>query len=43
MSPIGLLTTRRLGWLTLAQSCGALNDNLMKNAMVCLLYTSRCV
>jgi acyl-[acyl-carrier-protein]-phospholipid O-acyltransferase/long-chain-fatty-acid--[acyl-carrier-protein] ligase len=36
MSPIGLLTTRRLGPLVLAQSCGALNDNLVKNAMVVL-------
>src|ERR1700722_4121224 len=36
MSPIGLLRTRRLGPLVLAQSCGALNDNLVKNAMVVL-------
>src|ERR1700722_16571832 len=36
MSPIGLLKTRRLGPLVLAQSCGALNDNLVKNAMVVL-------
>jgi acyl-[acyl-carrier-protein]-phospholipid O-acyltransferase/long-chain-fatty-acid--[acyl-carrier-protein] ligase len=36
MSPIGLLKTRRLGPLALAQSCGALNDNLVKNAMVVL-------
>jgi len=36
MSPIGLLRTRRLGPLALAQSCGALNDNLVKNAMVVL-------
>src|SRR6202453_2619095 len=36
MSPIGLLKTRRLGPLVLAQSCGALNDNLVKNAMVAL-------
>ena len=35
-SPIGLLRTRRLGPLALAQSCGALNDNLVKNAMVVL-------
>src|ERR1700689_3919001 len=36
MSPIGLLKTRRLGPLALAQSCGAVNDNLVKNAMVVL-------
>jgi acyl-[acyl-carrier-protein]-phospholipid O-acyltransferase/long-chain-fatty-acid--[acyl-carrier-protein] ligase len=36
MSPIGLLRTRRLGPLALAQSCGAVNDNLVKNAMVVL-------
>jgi acyl-[acyl-carrier-protein]-phospholipid O-acyltransferase/long-chain-fatty-acid--[acyl-carrier-protein] ligase len=36
MSPLGLLKTRRLWPLTLAQSCGALNDNLVKNAMVVL-------
>jgi acyl-[acyl-carrier-protein]-phospholipid O-acyltransferase/long-chain-fatty-acid--[acyl-carrier-protein] ligase len=35
-SPIGLLRTRRLWPLALAQSCGALNDNLVKNAMVVL-------
>src|ERR1700730_15071781 len=35
-SPIGLLKTRRLWPLVLAQSCGALNDNLVKNAMVVL-------
>ena len=35
-SPLGLLKTRRLWPLTLAQSCGALNDNLVKNAMVVL-------
>src|SRR6187551_4065501 len=35
-SPIGLLKTRRLWPLALAQSCGALNDNLVKNAMVVL-------
>ena len=35
-SPIGLLATRRLGPLVLAQACGALNDNLVKNAMVVL-------
>ena len=36
VSPIGLLKTRRLGPLALTQSCGALNDNLVKNAMVVL-------
>jgi acyl-[acyl-carrier-protein]-phospholipid O-acyltransferase / long-chain-fatty-acid--[acyl-carrier-protein] ligase len=36
MSPLDLLRTRRLGPLVLAQSCGALNDNLVKNAMVVL-------
>jgi acyl-[acyl-carrier-protein]-phospholipid O-acyltransferase / long-chain-fatty-acid--[acyl-carrier-protein] ligase len=36
LSPIGLLQTRRLWPLALAQSCGALNDNLVKNAMVVL-------
>jgi acyl-[acyl-carrier-protein]-phospholipid O-acyltransferase/long-chain-fatty-acid--[acyl-carrier-protein] ligase len=36
MSPFQLLRTRRLGPLVLAQSCGALNDNLVKNAMVVL-------
>ena len=36
MSPMALLRTRRLGPLALAQSCGALNDNLVKNAMVVL-------
>ena len=36
MSPMDLLKTRRLGPLVLAQSCGALNDNLVKNAMVVL-------
>ena len=35
-SPLGLLKTRRLWPLALAQSCGALNDNLVKNAMVVL-------
>ena len=34
--PLGLLKTRRLWPLVLAQSCGALNDNLVKNAMVVL-------
>ena len=36
VSPIGLLKTRRLWPLALTQSCGALNDNLVKNAMVVL-------
>ncbi len=31
-----MLKTRRLGPLVLTQSCGALNDNLVKNAMVVL-------
>ncbi len=35
-SPLALLRTRRLWPLALAQSCGALNDNLVKNAMVVL-------
>jgi len=35
-SPLGLLKTRRLWPLALTQSCGALNDNLVKNAMVVL-------
>jgi acyl-[acyl-carrier-protein]-phospholipid O-acyltransferase / long-chain-fatty-acid--[acyl-carrier-protein] ligase len=35
-SPLGLLKTPRLWPLALAQSCGALNDNLVKNAMVVL-------
>ena len=33
---LSLLKTRRLWPLVLAQSCGALNDNLVKNAMVVL-------
>jgi len=37
---LSLLATRRLGPLVLAQACGALNDNLVKNAMVVLaLFT----
>ena len=36
VSPIGLLKTRRLWPLALTQSCGALNDNLVKNAMIVL-------
>jgi acyl-[acyl-carrier-protein]-phospholipid O-acyltransferase / long-chain-fatty-acid--[acyl-carrier-protein] ligase len=35
-SPLGLLKTHRLWPLALSQSCGALNDNLVKNAMVVL-------
>ncbi len=35
-SPLGLLKTRRLWPLALTQSCGALNDNLVKNAIVVL-------
>ena len=35
-SPLGLLKTRRLWPLALTQSCGALNDNLVKNALVVL-------
>ena len=35
-SPVALLGTRRLWPLALTQSCGALNDNLVKNAMVVL-------
>ena len=35
-SPLSLLKTRRLWPLALAQSCGALNDNLVKNAIVVL-------
>lgn len=35
-SPLSLLKTRRLWPLVLAQSCGALNDNLVKNAMIVL-------
>ena len=36
LSPTGLLKTRRLWPLAVAQSCGALNDNLVKNAMIVL-------
>src|SRR5262249_11231095 len=36
LSPLGLLKTPRLWALTLTQSCGALNDNLVKNALVVL-------
>ncbi len=36
VSPLGLLKTRRLWPLALTQSCGALNDNLVKNAMIVL-------
>ncbi|HUB13509.1 MAG TPA: MFS transporter [Acetobacteraceae bacterium] len=35
-SPLALLQTRRLWPLALTQSCGALNDNLVKNAMLVL-------
>ena len=35
-SPLALLKTRRLWPLALTQSCGALNDNLVKNAMLVL-------
>ena len=35
-SPLRLLLTRRLGPLVLTQSCGAFNDNLVKNAMIVL-------
>ena len=33
---VSLLTSRRLGPLCLTQTCGAFNDNLVKNAMVVL-------
>ncbi|MDR3532242.1 MAG: MFS transporter [Rhodopila sp.] len=36
MSLVGLMKSRRIWPLTLAQSCGALNDNLVKNAMIVL-------
>ena len=36
LSPLALLKTRRLWPLALTQSCGALNDNLVKNAMIVL-------
>src|SRR5215510_1095652 len=36
VSAIGLLKSRRLGPLCLTQSCGAFNDNLVKNALVVL-------
>ncbi|HEY8288986.1 MAG TPA: MFS transporter, partial [Acetobacteraceae bacterium] len=35
-SPLALLNTRRLGPLAIAQACGALNDNLVKNAIIVL-------
>jgi hypothetical protein len=35
-SSLHLIRSRRLWPLTLAQSCGALNDNLVKNAMIVL-------
>lgn len=34
--PLALLRTRRLGPLCLSQACGALNDNLVKNALIVL-------
>jgi acyl-[acyl-carrier-protein]-phospholipid O-acyltransferase/long-chain-fatty-acid--[acyl-carrier-protein] ligase len=36
LSPLGLLKTRRLWPLAVTQSCGALNDNMVKNAMIVL-------
>ena len=36
VSPLKLLGSRRLWPLALAQSCGALNDNLVKNALLIL-------
>ena len=36
VSPLSLLSTRRLGPLCLSQACGALNDNLVKNALIVL-------
>ena len=36
VGPLALLATRRLGPLAVAQACGALNDNLAKNAMLVL-------
>src|ERR1044071_3142723 len=35
-SPLSLLASRRLGPLCLTQACGALNDNLVKNALIAL-------
>jgi acyl-[acyl-carrier-protein]-phospholipid O-acyltransferase/long-chain-fatty-acid--[acyl-carrier-protein] ligase len=35
-SSLSLLTSRRLGPLCLTQTCGAFNDNLVKNAMIVL-------
>ena len=35
-SPLALIRTRRLGPLCATQACGALNDNLVKNAIVVL-------
>ncbi|HET6610059.1 MAG TPA: MFS transporter, partial [Rhodopila sp.] len=35
-SPLSLLKSRRLGPLCLSQACGALNDNLVKNALIVL-------
>ena len=39
-SPLSLLKTRRLGPLCLSQACGALNDNLVKNALIVLAMFS---
>ncbi len=36
VSAVSLLTSRRLGPLCLTQTCGAFNDNLVKNAMIVL-------
>ena len=36
VSLIGLVRSRQLWPIVLVQSCGALNDNLVKNAMVVL-------
>src|SRR6201989_1847273 len=35
-SPRSLLQSRRLGPLCLSQACGALNDNLVENALIVL-------
>ncbi len=39
-SPLALVLTRRLGPLCLSQACGALNDNLVKNALIVLAMFS---
>ena len=36
MAQLGLLRSRRLWPLTVAQACAALNDNLVKNALLVL-------